>query len=506
MLKILQTKGRINRIEFALYTILTIILGLGIFLLMGVESDYFIFSIIILYFFYSLQSVKRYHDLNKWGVNGFAWIILPVINILFFLELLLKKGTDGYNKYGEPSEFKLRTKKNLSQVTIQPSIKEPENFENKLSKDKTNSETFESRYNYQDKNQVWINTWTKKDKDYCTKGDEIGVIEFKEGSKYFTETLYADKNGFLIIKNTKTKKSDNIAFDLFEISDDKNLYNIPIIEDDKFNKSENLKWDRIGGSNISEKRLRGFVLTLTENSERVFFTLNNIAGYDFIVLNYPKKDFDIKTGDKFQILLENDEIINLNFNQGSYQVFEMFDNNLRKIYENKTPISLSDLQKMAQFKIINWKLSFQTGQEITGIKPFGTIYHSYKSFEQTQEILQLLVIDYLTEIKNLKNYKPINSYIEENNIQKEICYVYLMIDTTNNFYKIGISNKPEYREKTLQSEKPTIELIISKDFPSRQIAESIEKALHNTFKDKHVRGEWFNLSTDDVDEIIKTLK
>ena len=81
-----------------------------------------------------------------------------------------------------------------------------------------------------------------------------------------------------------------------------------------------------------------------------------------------------------------------------------------------------------------------------------------------------------------------------------------MIDTTNNFYKIGISNEPIYREKTLQSEKPTIELICSKEFPSRTIAESIEKALHEAFATKRIRGEWFNLDIQEVEEIKNTLK
>ena len=71
---------------------------------------------------------------------------------------------------------------------------------------------------------------------------------------------------------------------------------------------------------------------------------------------------------------------------------------------------------------------------------------------------------------------------------------YLMHDTANCFYKIGKSIKPKYREKTLQSEKPTVELIhiIDKD---------IERKLHNKFKDKRIRGEWFNLNRDDVNYI-----
>lgn len=86
------------------------------------------------------------------------------------------------------------------------------------------------------------------------------------------------------------------------------------------------------------------------------------------------------------------------------------------------------------------------------------------------------------------------------------CYVYLMVDTANGFYKIGISNHPEYREGTLQSEKPTIELICAKQFPSRTIAKAIESALHKTYDDKHLRGEWFQLDTKDIIDLMATLK
>lgn len=86
------------------------------------------------------------------------------------------------------------------------------------------------------------------------------------------------------------------------------------------------------------------------------------------------------------------------------------------------------------------------------------------------------------------------------------CYVYLMKDFSNGYYKIGMSNKPEYRERTLQSEKPTIEMIANKRYPSRKIAEAIEAALHNAFSEKRIRGEWFSLDAIDVELLLETLK
>lgn len=85
------------------------------------------------------------------------------------------------------------------------------------------------------------------------------------------------------------------------------------------------------------------------------------------------------------------------------------------------------------------------------------------------------------------------------------CYVYLMHDTSNNFYKIGMSNDPTIRESTLQSEKPTIELLIAKKYPIRIIARNIEKALQMTYKNKNLRGEWFRLEEIDVKHLIETL-
>ncbi len=87
----------------------------------------------------------------------------------------------------------------------------------------------------------------------------------------------------------------------------------------------------------------------------------------------------------------------------------------------------------------------------------------------------------------------------------ESCFVYLMHDLANDYYKIGISNNPAYRERTLQSEKPTIELIIAKEFPVRRIAEAFEAALHKTYEAKRLRGEWFRLDSNDVIDLIKAL-
>ena len=88
----------------------------------------------------------------------------------------------------------------------------------------------------------------------------------------------------------------------------------------------------------------------------------------------------------------------------------------------------------------------------------------------------------------------------------DYCYVYMMLDSSNGFYKIGMSNNPEYRESTLQGEKPTIEKVCERKYPSRRIAAAIESSLHKVFDAKRIRGEWFRLEPFDVWQIKETLK
>lgn len=76
---------------------------------------------------------------------------------------------------------------------------------------------------------------------------------------------------------------------------------------------------------------------------------------------------------------------------------------------------------------------------------------------------------------------------------------YLMIDENTGLVKIGRSNNPVKREKTLQSEKPTISLLAVSELDS-------ECELHKKYKSKNVRGEWFDLSSHELSQLIKKYK
>jgi hypothetical protein len=66
-------------------------------------------------------------------------------------------------------------------------------------------------------------------------------------------------------------------------------------------------------------------------------------------------------------------------------------------------------------------------------------------------------------------------------------------------HKIGKSSNPEKRLQQLKTANPDIRLISYGD----QISES---ELHEKFKYQRLKGEWFKLSTKDVEYILRKLK
>lgn len=92
--------------------------------------------------------------------------------------------------------------------------------------------------------------------------------------------------------------------------------------------------------------------------------------------------------------------------------------------------------------------------------------------------------------------RPIDFSIKSRVGKTQTTKTYLMVDDNTGLYKIGKSKNPNFREKTLQSEKPTIEMlfVIDKD---------VECELHQKFSHKRVRGEWFRLDNEDVEYLRK---
>ncbi len=90
------------------------------------------------------------------------------------------------------------------------------------------------------------------------------------------------------------------------------------------------------------------------------------------------------------------------------------------------------------------------------------------------------------KVKEIENENNFNySLVQDISKPNQVCYI--MKNKRNNLYKIGVSNNPKYRERTLQSQEPEIELI-------KVFKNNIEDELHKDYAKHRVRGEWFDLN------------
>ena len=104
--------GRANRSEFWYFTLFYIILGTITYFIDVSFLDYdpmnptsigvlqTAYNLVLLIPSFSV-TIRRLHDVNKSGWN-LLWYI-TIIGVFYIIILNILKGTDGDNKYGEPS-------------------------------------------------------------------------------------------------------------------------------------------------------------------------------------------------------------------------------------------------------------------------------------------------------------------------------------------------------------------------------------------------------------------
>lgn len=133
------------------------------------------------------------------------------------------------------------------------------------------------------------------------------------------------------------------------------------------------------------------------------------------------------------------------------------------------------------------------GKDIYHIGPYGTItFDLMYDWKNGCVFASADLLDILDYSKAGEFFKTSGSTASESKRQ----LTYLMADRSTGMYKIGRSIEPYFREKTLQSQNPVIELICTCQV-------DIEKHLHEYYADQRVRGEWFNLSDEQVNEVIE---
>lgn len=647
MIRYLKTKGRINRVELFVLTIIIVTLGSITYLILGKDSGLFLIISILLFVIYLMQCAKRYHDINKWGVNGFVWWIIPIINLIFLFQLYFFKGDNETNKYGAPSTFNFWdlinfqgfVKKNLEKSPTTSPIQRPnpsltpnaiptttqgsdieDDFEEYFEPTPSPTESrtayrqslntkknpkvgiFDSEdYSAKSKgNRYFFFKYTKRDGEWVDKNESICVIrigvinlfsatgmiikaeiagvlewtskkddllkngqvyyrlhnkgeyqnenipensEFREYNIYSEDSYdfvrwivedgsfvkigdpifrfkesrstkddlyfnYAPKEGYIHLVEPWRISGRLEEYELMyfirendQIRINERFINKPKLTKDEFKGFTIIEWDQVSSTYPTSQGVK----TISDDSNiELVFSFNYIDNTDHIVFRFESKQLKLKQSDKIYFLFEN----------GEQALFELTENPILvksetdSFLEYKNLITEAELLLFTSSNLIRWKISLTNGRrEILGGER-GDRFSPYKDRKNLQIVVKKFASEYVELVKEvIPGYQPIQfKQIEDQKpVTAEMCFVYLMYDTSNGYHKIGISNNPEYRERTLQSEKPTIELIISKKFPSRNIAESIEKALHSTFAEKRLRGEWFELNDKDIEDLRETL-
>lgn len=310
-----------------------------------------------------------------------------------------------------------------------------------------------------------------------------------EGYLYITEEelLYNGVDGAMYWDSTEPKIYINdlqrLAF-VFQSISELFLYHYQTegakIETDPYTNTNTIKWENIRA---------------IYSDDDCLFHLDFVNDHSVFVF---KTDEKLRKGDCISLLFDNNQIID-------YPIQKVPTKGLF-MYESYFTLYKEDVDLLLNHQLVSYRISYFNNRLPAKTTPVLSLY--LLSYQVLEEI-SINVRCYLDALNRLvPNYKFPQRSITEKPTEFKVnwCYVYLMKDVSNGYHKIGISNTPEYRERTLQSEKPTIEMLACKKYPTRKIAEAIESALHTAYSQQRLRGEWFNLTDADVAAIIETLK
>ena len=351
------------------------------------------------------------------------------------------------------------------------------------------------------------------------------IIKNPYGYRRKEYKIYSPVSGIIVIgKNEGNKeysyRDEMDIYDLFSIYKDKqsllewhyNLGNDAITNKDIFEGTISLEWDQVAGRELPHSideffdvGYRGFEMC-SDTGQYLVVSLRIKSNVPYIVFSVDSRSIHLSNGDTVELMFENS---NAEKNILTFPITrDIIEDSLKGVYDVSCycKLSESDIECMRENNCISWRVKFGK-QPLISIVGYNA--STWCPREYAGDVFRTYVEDYMDQIEELKAEYPIEfapPLTDMNtSIADESCFVYLMCDTSNGYFKIGISNNPEYRERTLQSEKPTIEKVCAKEFPNRAIASAIESALHKTYESKRIRGEWFALDADDVKAISGTL-
>lgn len=274
------------------------------------------------------------------------------------------------------------------------------------------------------------------------------------------------------------------------------------MEEDSFTGSKNIVWEYgFAGRAFDEFGIDTWDCfeMMSRNGQSLYISFFYFEGHRQMIFGAKSREINMSKGDEVALLLKDEatgEFHHLNYVlENSYNSFKhsLFD------VAFSTVISSDDIFMLSEYDCVGWRVA-------TYRKTYqGENYSSWTPASIAPVVLRNAVREYKDCLSDNDIPEEHFDVTKDNSVYNapsaEACSVYLMHDVANGYYKIGMSNNPVYRESTLQSEKPTIELLCSKEFPSRALASAIESALHKVYDAKRLRGEWFSLAENDVSEI-----
>ena len=364
-----------------------------------------------------------------------------------------------------------------------------------------------NKKNYVNKIQLAINgyapccnfgiEWLHTKCDYIRKGEDLCKIkseDFRILSGESTKKIKAPSSGYYFsFFNSYLPDESLERGDVFCAFFESIEY---LIEKSNFNVIEVLKDDFSNDIIVRGKVIAGFLDWCEIGIIKVNFE-NRMGEYSLLV-RYTRKNVYIRKNDTIMFLFEDGRSISLKALSAPISCNNFYEDSIIR-YRLKS----EQIKMFKELSLVKWQIRSYDGEKLAE----GTFSQCGKHFN---EIFKSFIAKFENEVvrnisEDILQRAQQGGETSSGGKSSSSCFVYLMKDTANNYHKIGISSKPEYREKTLQSEKPSIELICCKEFPTRKMARALESALHSTYSEKHVRGEWFKLDEDDVAEIVKSL-
>lgn len=87
------------------------------------------------------------------------------------------------------------------------------------------------------------------------------------------------------------------------------------------------------------------------------------------------------------------------------------------------------------------------------------------------------------------------------------CHVYFIGPVDVDRCKIGVANDPRKRLKDLETSSGwPLKIYACVQYPSREAAFEAERKVHNDLTHRHIKGEWFRLTPDEIDGLAVALE